>query len=185
MALRAWTSAAAGVVRWRLGAGAPSAVVRFENPARAFARARDPAKPRRPHTAYNLFVKANGATRPAGVTQVEHLRALAAQWKALDAGGRAPYERDAAADKARHTHEMADYDPRGGKPKRPLNAYMQFAVARRPDVVAANPGAGATEVTKMLGAEWRAMAESAKQPWQARAAAAAAEYERAKATAGV
>ena len=52
--------------------------------------------------------------------------------------------------------------------KRPLNAYMRFAAAKRAEVKAAAPAAGVTEQAKVIGALWRALSAAEKELWKTR-----------------
>lgn len=52
------------------------------------------------------------------------------------------------------------------KPKKPLNAYLLFCAERRPHVKEDNPQAKTTEITAMVGEEWRALSNEAKLPYQ-------------------
>ena len=56
----------------------------------------------------------------------------------------------------------------GAGAKRPLNAYMRFAAAKRAEVKAAAPAAGVTEQAKALGALWRALSAAEKEAWKTR-----------------
>jgi hypothetical protein len=45
---------------------------------------------------------------------------------------------------------------------------MSFANSRRADVVAKNPGKPVTEISKLLGAEWRSLSDAEKGKWKAK-----------------
>ena len=54
-------------------------------------------------------------------------------------------------------------------PKKPLSAYIIFTKERRSAVVAENPGLSLTEVTKELGARWKAIGAEEKSVFEAKA----------------
>lgn len=58
-------------------------------------------------------------------------------------------------------------------PKRPASAYIRFSVAKRPEVVAANPTAKLGDVAKILGTMWKALSTDEQATWKAPAAATA------------
>lgn len=66
-------------------------------------------------------------------------------------------------------------------PKRNLSAYFFFMNDQRPKVVKANPDLKVTEVGKKLGELWRAMSDSEKAPYNKKADADKARYEKQKA----
>eukprot|EP00899_Mesostigma_viride_P005406 jgi/Mesvir1/14867/Mv05480-RA.1 len=72
--------------------------------------------------------------------------------------------KEARALKKEKKEKMKDH------PKRPQNAYMMFCNDERKDVQAKNPGLAPPEVSKLLGAQWKAMPEEQKEQYQERAA---------------
>lgn len=56
-------------------------------------------------------------------------------------------------------------------PKGALSAFMIFSTAKRPDLVAANPGAAFADIGRAAGEAWRALDADAKKDWEAKAAA--------------
>jgi len=52
-------------------------------------------------------------------------------------------------------------------PKRPASAYIRFSVAKRPEVVAANPTAKLGDIAKLLGAMWKALSADEQATWKA------------------
>lgn len=79
--------------------------------------------------------------------------------------------------------------PAGGKktkkegPKRPLSAYMYFGQERRKSLIEEKPElkAAVTEISKILGAEWKEMTDSQKTKFNKLAAEDKARYEKEKA----
>lgn len=64
-------------------------------------------------------------------------------------------------------------DPRGRKkkkaddslPKHPMSAYLHFAKEMRPIMKKRFPDARLVEISKQIGAQWRAMSSDELQPW--------------------
>ena len=74
---------------------------------------KDPNKPKRAATAYNCFLSAHHArfkAEASGANQ-QVMRIAAIAWKGLDAAAKEPYEKQSAADRARHNTEMNSYEP--------------------------------------------------------------------------
>ena len=74
----------------------------------------------------------------------------------------------AASTKAPASAASAAAAAAAAAPKRPLNAYMRFAAAKRAEVKAAAPAAGVTEQAKAIGALWRALSAAEKEEWKTR-----------------
>ncbi|KAG0034446.1 Non-histone chromosomal protein 6 [Podila clonocystis] len=53
-------------------------------------------------------------------------------------------------------------------PKRPLSAYMMYCADTRDKVREENPGAPITEITRILGRQWKKLPHDAKTPYQAK-----------------
>ena len=51
-------------------------------------------------------------------------------------------------------------------PKKYSSAYIHFCIDTRPKIVAENPDAKGTEITKILGAKWNAISVKAKKKYQ-------------------
>jgi hypothetical protein len=110
---------------------------------------------------------------------------LKEEWEKLDEAAKAPYEDKAKADEKRYEEEKAnqsedkmDVDSGGdsggeeagspkkkskrgrkkkrpGEPKKPLSAYMIWSVKKMPEYKAKNPEMDFSELSKLLGAEWK------------------------------
>ncbi len=63
-------------------------------------------------------------------------------------------KRGAKSAKAAKATEAADAAP---KAPRPANPYMNFSNAKRAEVKAANPTAKLGEISKLIGAQWKAL----------------------------
>jgi len=63
-------------------------------------------------------------------------------------------------------------------PKRGMSSYMFFSNDRRPELKADKPDLPFGEYAKIIGEEWRGLNESAKAPYEAKAAQDKARYEK-------
>merc|ERR1719457_447292 len=66
------------------------------------------------------------------------------------------------------------------KPKRPMNAFMMFANEKRPQHQKDYPELKMTEISKMLGEEWRSLSDDEKSPYTKEAKRLKAIYEKTK-----
>ena len=66
-------------------------------------------------------------------------------------------------------------------PKRPPTAFFLFAKDRRPQIKAEQPEAKVTDVAKILGEEWRGLADNSKRKYQEEAARLKEIYDQEKA----
>ncbi|KAF2097620.1 Non-histone chromosomal protein 6 [Rhizodiscina lignyota] len=80
--------------------------------------------------------------------------------------------------KAKAVSSKKKKDPNA--PKRGLSAYMFFANDNREKVREDNPGIKFGEVGKMLGEKWKELTEKEKGPYEAKAKADKARYEKEK-----
>ena len=143
-------------------------------------KAKDPNKPKRAMVAFMFFSidrrpatqKANPQMRIAEISKL-----LGASWREMSNKEKAPYDKKAAADKARYEKEMQSYKP-PYKPKRAMVAFMFFSIEQRPSVQAKNKNMGIAEISKILGANWRGMSDKAKKPYQDLAVKDKARYEK-------
>jgi hypothetical protein len=62
-------------------------------------------------------------------------------------------------------------------PTRPQTAFFLFSNHVRPQVKAQNPDAKMTQLSKIIGEQWKALSEDAKKPYNEAAAAAKLKYE--------
>jgi hypothetical protein len=129
----------------------------------------------------------------------EQTKKFSAEWKAMDAEAKKPFEEQAVEDKKRYEKEKASYVPpekdsdsssddkpkkkRAKKekdpnaPKRNMNAYMFFMQDKRASVKEKNPGFSNVELLSALGAEWKKLSDKDKEPYNAKAAADKTRYE--------
>ncbi|KAK7241191.1 hypothetical protein SO694_00051167 [Aureococcus anophagefferens] len=151
------------------------------NPSPVIRKAPKPAtgssvkKPKRPKTAYHFFYdekrteacKAAAAAEPAYRVNNNALsQQLGADWKSLDADGRKRYEDLAASAKAEYDAAITQFKDGGGRvddcvPTKPLSAYMLYFRGKHEQ----NPGVNVTEFAALTGAEWKALDDVGKQPY--------------------
>ena len=163
---------------------APASAPAASAPAAAEASADAADEPvKKPLSAYMMYC---AEARPAlkGMPVTQQAKQLGAQWKSLDPAVKGAFEEAAKA--AKHAWELANPEaakkkpaakkaraPKAKKdpnaPKKPLSAYIIFTKERRSAVVAENPGLSLTEVTKELGARWKAIGAEEKSVFEAKA----------------
>lgn len=144
--------------------------------------AKDPNAPKRPQSAYILFVK---EARPQliadnpGAKQTELMSLAGKAWKELDADDKQKFEALNKKDKKRYEREMQDYTPpkgmtAGGKrkkekdpnaPKRPSTPYFAFMNENRAKIKAENPDCGVSDVGKIAGKMWAELEEDTKKEY--------------------
>ena len=81
-----------------------------------------PGQPKRSLSSYFIYVRDNRQkviADNAGISVTEITKILGAQWKALSAEEKAPYEKLAAEDKLRYAREMDEFKKNGGEVKAP------------------------------------------------------------------
>jgi len=78
--------------------------------------------------------------------------------------------------KKRARKSKKEKDPHA--PKRPVNAYMEYAKAERETVRKENPKMQPKEIVSELGARWKKMSDSEKKPYVERMEKAKALYEK-------
>merc|ERR1712241_536999 len=145
-------------------------------------KAKDPNKPKRATSAYFFFLaqcrKDAAAAGKAPTKIAEFTKEASEKWRALSPTDKAPFEKAAAADKARYDEQIAAYkgktvDP--NKPKRPPTAYFLFLADFR--VRMANKGIEHKELLKMAGEEWRNLSSEDKVPYEKNALEESKKYE--------
>jgi hypothetical protein len=71
-----------------------------------------------------------------------------------------------------------------GKAKRPPSAYLLYSMDKRPELQAANPSLKLPDISKKLGAQWKALSASEKRPYEEKAQKQKAAYEAANPSKG-
>mmetsp|Transcript_36112 Transcript_36112/g.81312 ORF Transcript_36112/g.81312 Transcript_36112/m.81312 type:complete len:178 (-) Transcript_36112:97-630(-) len=69
----------------------------------------------------------------------------------------------------------------GGRPKRPMSAWLLFCEAKRDEVKRDNPEIAFTEINKVIAGKWKALTEEEKKPFEEEAAKRFEEYKGKKA----
>ena len=144
---------------------------------------KDKNHPKKPCSAYICFTNAKRpgvcAAQP-DLPNTEVMKVLGQMWQAEKK--RAPYEKQAAADKARYEKEMAGYVPPPATeadkkkkkdpsaPKRPRSAYLYYCEAERAAVLKKHPDYKITDVSKELGPAWQKLSAKAKAKYEKLAA---------------
>ena len=121
------------------------------------------------------------------------LKGAAKTWSEMSDASKLSFERSAEIDKLRHRKEVIahlsaghefnnvtakrnaerfaqeDRDAAAGvqKPKAPVSAYMRFSIGRSKEIRAEAPSLKITEISKLVGEEWKALDASAKAPFEA------------------
>merc|ERR1719505_152745 len=84
------------------------------------------------------------------------------------------FEMEKLAFKIHVTKKPYRADPNA--PKRPLSAYMLYAGSVRAEIAAANPDMAVKDVMREQGVWWKALSETERAPWVAKAAKASAKH---------
>lgn len=137
--------------------------------------------PKRPSTAYILFMKDNRdrikAAHP-GIAFGDIAKVGAEEWRNAKPAIKQKYEASAEKDRVRYANEMKTYvpDPADKKarkkkkdpnaPKRPMSAYMWYVKDNQDSYRKGHPSLGMTEVMRQLGAQWKALPDNKKKPYQ-------------------
>lgn len=159
---------------------------------------KDPMKPKGAQSSYIIFSNEERPNVKAEMGEAatfgDCARELAKRWKALTESEKAPYVARSAQDKQRHALEMQGYeappDDDGGKkrakkakkvkdpnaPKKPLTAYFVFQSAKRAELKAVNPDMKMGEMSKLIGAAWKALSEDGQRPFIEKAAELKIQY---------
>ena len=136
---------------------------------------KDPDAPKRPPTAFFLFAATRRqhikrAAPGAGVTQVA--KALGEEWRNLREHEKNEFYAQAEIEKRKYEKIKEKYlanKKANSGPKRSPTAFFLFAKDRRPAIKQDQPDAKVTDVAKILGQEWRNLADSSKVKYQSEA----------------
>merc|ERR1712072_775845 len=149
---------------------------------------KDPEAPKRAKTAYIFFLDAFRAEfkekNPDAKGVVEVTKAGSQRWKSMTDAEKSPFEEKAAVAREAYQKVKYKYD-QGVKltkgPPRPPSAYFVFLDGFRAEYKRNHPDTkGIKELSKEAGEKWRAMDDSAKSPFEAKAAAAKEYYQKLK-----
>jgi len=152
-------------------------------------------QPKKPMTAFFLYCEEQ---RPIIVKQLGEgakvkgavIKTAAAQWKELSEGSKAPFETKAAAAKAEYDAALERFKQAGGevvrkrkadkdaKPKKDKNApkkpagggYGQYMAENREKIVKSLPSGSnvISDTAKLAGAQWKALSDDEKKPYEER-----------------
>eukprot|EP00944_MAST-04C_sp_MAST-4C-sp1_P005617 g5617.t1 len=133
---------------------------------------KDPNAPKRPPTAFFLFAQTRRQhiKRAAPGASVTHIaKALGEEWRNLREHEKNEFYAQAELEKRKYEkikeRYLANKKANSG-PKRSPTAFFLFAKDRRPAIKQAQPEAKVTDVAKILGEEWRNLADNSKLKYQ-------------------
>lgn len=149
---------------------------------------RDPNIPKKPMTAYFLFMNAkreSAKKEDPSLTFGTLTKKLTEMWNALDATGKQEWQDLADKDKIRFQNEMRAKGLLKEKPKvdenapkKPQSSFFHFSHEARERIKKDNPDIKQTEILKQVGAEWKEMDETVKKKWEEKARADKVRYEK-------
>jgi len=143
-------------------------------------KAADPARPKRPMSAFFLYlndVRADTQKKNPTLKVTELTAHMSNAWKALDAEKKKPYELKAAAEKKRYDADVAKIPV---SPKRGMSSYMFFANELREKRTKEGKPFEIAAFGKEAGALWKALSDKDKKPYEAKAVADKSRYEKEK-----
>lgn len=129
---------------------------------------KDPHRPKRPTSAYFFYaqrMREEAARKGQSITRVaEWTKEISGYWRALSPTERAPFEKMAAADKARYDAQMKIYKGKDeDKPKKPQSSYFMFLAEFR---LQKKDQLDHKEVLRKAGEKWREMTDADKIPYE-------------------
>jgi len=126
-------------------------------------------KPKRPRSGFIMFLQSNLDVirkRNPDKTYQENLKLACFHWKQLSIEEKKPYFQLAAVDKERYEREKAVMEQKKKpKAKRPRSAFIFFSQSARHKIMEAHPGLKLVDVSKILGAQWKHMSNTEKEPY--------------------
>jgi hypothetical protein len=158
-------------------------------------KARDPNQPKRPQSAYFLWMNENRPTIKAANPEAsigELGKIMGKAWGALTDAEKEPYKEQQLALKEEYDEAMKNFVPTEGwedagpkkkkqkdpnMPKRPLSAYFIWMNDVRAAMKEKNPEASTGELGKLMGAAWNALSDDEKAPFQEKQAELKAQYD--------
>merc|ERR1712007_39694 len=149
---------------------------------KASQRKKDPNAPRRPLSAYFLWLGDNRAeiakALPDGHKVADVAKAGGEQWKKASAATKKKYEDQATTMKEEYNKELEAYSKKHpSAPKRPLNAYLLWLGDNRAEIAKALPdGHKFGDVAKAGGERWKEASAATKNKYEDRAKTMREEY---------
>jgi hypothetical protein len=169
---------------------------------RSAKKPKDQNAPKRPLSAYFLFVGENRASyvkKNPDMSVTEVMKGMAAAWSNLSDAAKKPYEKSADKSREAYTKKREKYvmstsykkhqaavkewkKAQGNKPfrkdanrpKRPASAYLLFVNAERPGMM--KDGLSVTEVASKAAKMWKRMGAGEKEKWEKKANSAKSKY---------
>jgi hypothetical protein len=145
---------------------------------------RDPNKPKRPLSAFFLFMIAERKKVQAKHPEMkakEIAIAMGAKWRKSTPKKKSKFEKEAKKLKEKYEVEKKAY-LKTLPPKRPKSAYLCFCSDQRPDVKKKFPDKKMTDIAKELGQLWRGISPTAKGKYARQASKLKTKYEKAFST---
>ena len=148
---------------------------------------KDPNAPKKPQTAYFLFMNATRAKVKEAEPDLkfgEMTKKLTEMYKNLSEEEMKEWNEKAKEDKERYQAEMEAKglakakkpEPAAGQPKKALSAFFLFSAEAREKLKDEN--IKQSEVLKRIGAQWKELSETNKKVWEKKAAADKERYDR-------
>jgi len=129
-----------------------------------------PAKPKRPESAFLLYVRQQRETNPEykkfATSPTDQAKRAGIEWKALSEADKKTWNDQAEVKKKQHEERKKVYE-KDRRPKKPLTAFLLYSEEKR-----ASHTGPVSEVAKKIGAEWKKLSEADKQPYLTKSKAA-------------
>lgn len=142
------------------------------------ARKNAPKKARSAYLYYTQDIRPNVASTNPAISFGELTKLVAAQWAKLSDAQKKKYQKMADDDRKRYESEIANYTPPSDEeldadenkrkrkdpnaPTHPRTAYVYYTMENRAKTQTEHPEMKFGEITKLLAAEWNALAENVK-----------------------
>ena len=149
---------------------------------------KDPDAPKKPQTAYFLFMNANRKPLKESdptLTFGELTMKLTEMWKNLDETAKKEFEGMAQKDKQRYQDEMEAKGLAKKKPpvdqnapKKPVSSFFHFSNDARERIKKDTPAIKQTDILKQVGVEWKQLSDTQKKKWKDISKADKARYEK-------
>ncbi|KAI3812790.1 hypothetical protein L1987_17502 [Smallanthus sonchifolius] len=139
---------------------------------------KDPLKPKRPESAYFLFMNERRAALIAeNKSVVEIAKITGEEWKNMTEKQKAQKtETIIKKTKEKKKKNKKIDDP--NKPKRPASSFLLFSKETRKDLLKEKPGISNAQLTALISVKWKELSEEEKQRWNGEAAEAMEAYKK-------
>lgn len=126
-------------------------------------------KIKRPPSAYLLFsiaIRKQTKEENPDINSKALMKLIGEKWKSLSEDEKKPYTEQADIEKKRYNDEVVIYKATmPQKPKSAVSAYIHFSNDVRDRIRSENPGASLGEISKKIGAAWRAILPDEKESY--------------------